>query len=325
MTTFLYDDEMLLRYLLGTASETETTRLDELSLTDEACALALAQTENDLVDDYARDGLGAVEYAQFERHYLATLLRREKAHFALALQRLGQQAAAPSTANKTARLPLSARFAWLWPPTLWQWGLAATALVLLAAGGWLIAENQRWQQQARTERAALLTRERELQSSWAAETSAQAELARVRERLAQMEAQQAAHSILPAPSTVAPAAQLFTFALAAPTRGTARLPTLNFPPRISVVAVRLELETSVYPRYRVALRDLLTNRVLWQSGKLAAVRSKTGATVTARLPARLFAKQRYAFELSGLTADNAEERLSSYPFTVVTMVTVARP
>ncbi len=311
MTQPLYDNQMLRRYLLGTARDDEAARLDELSLTDDECALALAQAENDLVDAYASASLNAAERARFERHYLASPLRRAKAQFAQELQRLGQQAAAPSTANKTAWLPLSARFAWLRLPPLWQTGLAAAAALLFVACGWLLVENRRWREQANTERAALWQRELELKTSQQAATSNQDELSRVRARLAQLEAR-------PSPAAPAvPATQLFTFTLAAPLRGTTNLPKLEIPPRISAVAVRLELETSAYSQYRAALRDPLTNRVIWQSGKLAAVSGKTGATVTARLPAKLFSTQRYAFELSGLTANNAEERLSSYPFSVV--------
>jgi hypothetical protein len=313
MTQPLYDNEMLRRYLLGTASADEAARLDELSLTDDDCALALGLVENDLVDAYANESLAATERTHFERHYLASPLRREKAHFALELQCLGNQAAAPLTViNPEATRPAT-RFAWFKLTSVWQVGLATAALVLLAACVWLIVENQRLRQQAESERAALLQRESELKTSQTATANNQDELARLRERLAQLEARPAT----PATPPVAPATQLFTFTLAAPIRGADRLPKLEIPQQAATVAVKLELESGAYPHYRVALRDPLTNRVVWQSGKLAAVRGPNGATVTARVPSQLFAAQRYAFELSGLTADNAEERLSSYPFSVV--------
>lgn len=312
----LYDNEMLRRYLLGTASADEAARLDELSLTDDDCALALGLVENDLVDAYANERLAATERAHFERHYLASPLRREKAHFALELQRLGKQAAAPLTVSKQQERATprpATRFAWFKLPPPWQVGLATATLVLSVAGIWLVAENQRLRRQADGERAALLQRESELKTSQTAAANNQDELARLRERLAQLEARPAT----PVAPPVAPATQLFTFTLAAPIRGADSLPKLEIPQQASSVAVKLELESSAYPHYRVALRDPLTNRVVWQSGKLAAVRGQNGATVTARVPGRLFAAQRYAFELSGLTADNAEERLSSYPFSVV--------
>jgi hypothetical protein len=296
----LYDNETLRRYLLGTASADEAARLDELSLTDDDCALTLAIVENDLVDAYANESLAATERAHFERHYLASPLRREKAHFALELQRLDEQAAAPRPA---------ARFAWFKLPPLWQVGLTTAALLLAAGCVWLVAENHRLGQQASQERAALLQREAELRASQTAAINTQDELARVRERLAQLEAQLR----LPA----LPAAQLFTFTLAAPIRGAASLPKIEIPKQTSAVVIKLELESNDCLRYRITLREPLTNRISWQSGKLAAVKGNHGATVTVRLPGGLLNPQRYAFELSGITADNTEERLSSYPFSVI--------
>jgi hypothetical protein len=307
----LYDDDTLRRYLLGTASADEAARLDELSLTDDDCALALASVENDLVDAYARTSLTASERAQFERHYLASPLRREKAFFAEELLRIGNRAAAalPTAKRETPRRP--ARFVWLNLSPL-QGALAMAALLLLAAGVWLIGENRRLRREAGAERAALLQRVSELQAGQTVADNNQAELARLRERLTQLEARPVAPTTLPA----APGVQLFTFALAAPIRGAFDLQRIEIPHQVSMVAVKLELETSAYPRYRVVLRDPLTNRVGWQSDKLAAVKGRNGAALNIRLPANLFATQRYAFELSGIKTNNIEERLSNYSFEV---------
>jgi len=47
------DDEMLVRYLVGTTTDEETEALDELSIVDESFAERLRAAEHDLVDAYA--------------------------------------------------------------------------------------------------------------------------------------------------------------------------------------------------------------------------------------------------------------------------------
>lgn len=310
MTQAPYDNQMLRRYLLGAASEDETVRLDELSLTDDECALALAAVENDLVDAYASANLSAGEREQFEQHYLASPLRREKAQFAEELQRLGKRAATSLIVQQTEK-PAFINFAWFKLTPLWQAGFATAALVLLATCVWLVVENRRLQQAVNRERAALTLREAELQAHQTAATNQESELAKLREQFAQA----VPSPVSPVAVPTVPALNLIAFTLAAPLRGAANLPKLAIPPSATQVAIRLELETLAYSRYRVVLRDPLTQRAVWQSGNLAAQR-KNGAAVTVRLPARLLATQRYSFELSGITAENTEERLSAYPFEV---------
>src|SRR5215470_46098 len=54
------DDEMLVRYLVGTTTDEETEALDELSIVDEAFAERLRAAEHDLVDAYASGELSVV-------------------------------------------------------------------------------------------------------------------------------------------------------------------------------------------------------------------------------------------------------------------------
>lgn len=304
-----YDNQTLQRYLLGTASESEVARLDELSLTDDECALALAAAEHDLVDAYANDSLNAAERDQFERHYLASPARREKAHFAVELQRLGQRVAAPLPVAPNTNPPFLT-LAWFRLTPLWQAGLAVAALVLLTTCVWLAVENRRLRQAVSREQLALAQREAE----WQARANAAAE----RERALAASRKQLARPTPTTPNTQpgVPALNLLAFTLTPPLRGVANLPVLKIPASAQHVAIRLELESRAYARYRVVLRDPQTQRALWQRGNLAATKGKNGASVDVRLAAKLFSQQRYAFELSGITAENTEERLSNYPFEV---------
>ena len=59
-------------YLLGQLPESETERLDELSITDDECAERIRAVEHDLVDEYARGELQGVVLEQFRSRYLTT-------------------------------------------------------------------------------------------------------------------------------------------------------------------------------------------------------------------------------------------------------------
>ena len=64
------DDQVLARYLLGSASAEEVERLDEHSIADDQLALRLHEVENDLVDAYVRGELAGETLERFQSHYL---------------------------------------------------------------------------------------------------------------------------------------------------------------------------------------------------------------------------------------------------------------
>ena len=80
-----FDDEILVRYRLGTLPAEEAERLDELSIADDGLAARLRAIENDLVDAYLRDELTREDLEQFKSFYLSSPKRRKKVEFAVAL------------------------------------------------------------------------------------------------------------------------------------------------------------------------------------------------------------------------------------------------
>ncbi len=312
MSQRVYDKDSLRRYLLGAASADESAQLDELSLTDDDCALALALAENELVDAYARSSLSSSEHDQFERHYLASPLRREKAHFALELQRIASRVSVALPAVKSEPRGRSTPFIWLNLRPIWQGVFATAAVILLATSLWLVAQNRRLRIESEAQRSALAQRVSELETGKSITENNQTELARLREQLAQVEVRPGAST----PPLAADDQSLFAFVLAAPIRGMAGVRKIEVPSQSSMVEAKLELENEADARYRVALRDPLTARILWQSGKLRVVKGRNGATLNVRLPASLLTPRRYAFEVLALTANNTEEPLANYPFEV---------
>src|SRR5467141_1144885 len=85
-------------YLLGTLSEAEAERLDELSVMDREFAEALNVAEKELVDAYVNGELRGSRLGQFKAYYLASPLRREKVEFAEAFQVFAEKNAATEAA-----------------------------------------------------------------------------------------------------------------------------------------------------------------------------------------------------------------------------------
>ena len=152
------DERVITDYLLGASSEAETERLDEMSLTDGDFARRLQAIENDLVDAYVRGRLSGNALTGFNSHYLTSPRRREKVKFAEtflaftdnaapALAEEAQSVSAGIAASETVPRGASRFDLFALPRLRLQWGLAAVALVLLLAGGYLISENLRLRHQ----------------------------------------------------------------------------------------------------------------------------------------------------------------------------------
>jgi hypothetical protein len=150
MNQQVYSHQEMNQYLLGSLAEVETERLDELSLTDAEFADALAAAEKDLIDAYVHGELAGAELQLFKSHYLASPGRRAKVEFAQAFQVMAEKhQAAEAVAEDLGKSPtkrkISDRFPAFgifgFPRPVAQWGLAAAAVVLFLAGGWLLFEN----------------------------------------------------------------------------------------------------------------------------------------------------------------------------------------
>ena len=297
---------MVIRYLLGAASEDETERLDELSVVDDDFAWRLSAAEDDLVDAYVTGELAGEHLERFRSHYLASAANRAKVEFARTLLHYSRGA---TPAGRPGAAPFSP--AWLTA----RWGLAAAALLILAAG-YLVIDGVRLRRDitdARAAQAALADRERQLQAQLneqrAATADAAKELLRVRDALAELEGRSTA--------TRPDRAGVLAFVLSPATRGAATVTTIAIPPGTGEVALRLPLEAGDFPRYRATLKDAATERVVWRSMSLRPTPATERPTVVITLSARVLEPRLYTLELSGVPARGDEELVGSYPFRVV--------
>jgi hypothetical protein len=342
MSKQLYDDRTLTQYLLGSLSEAETERLDELSLTDDEIAEALQVVEQDLVDAYVQDELAEAAHAQFKTHYLASPLRREKVAFAQAFQ--AQAVKSPATLASRAQTETAAEVvpqpkgrSWFstWrgfnaSRPAWQWGAAVAALVLLVTGSWLMLKRVRPRQQmaqTQAQRAMPGQHEQESQKEPESQPTARVQSAEERaraehERLAQERAQRAADEQRAAEQQRAArqqqsqssAGSIAFFVLTPQMRGASQTQTLSIPSQTAYVAVRLNLEPNEFSTYRVALLDETGGQTLWRSSQLKVRATGGNQALNLSFRARLLKPQtRYVLRVTG----GAAEIVDDYSFRVL--------
>ena len=314
-----FDDQVLIRYLLGSLPEEEAERLDELSVADDAFAWRLSAAENDLVDAYVRGELSGDNLAQFKKSYLSSPKRLQKLEFAEALSSRDAKTATAAAQAEPARTVPSPKpkeelskglSPWRWfsaPRLAFQWGFAASALVMLLAASYLFLENTRLRKrtnEAQGRHAAFDQPEQELQRQLNDQRAANAEMAKELNRL--RESQPNLDQLKTLSALLLP-----------PTRGAGRIPTLFVSSGTDLVILLLALESDDFPNYRVGLKDPATNQTVWHSAKLVTEPSGANKTVSLSFPARLLKQQNYVLELSGVPPNGRAEFISGYPLRIV--------
>ena len=269
-----------------------------------------------------RGRLTSAEKDLFERNYLASTLHRDRVAFARTLVEAADSTAERGEAHRGgAQTGAEAASSW-WSSFLvslsgnsWRWATVAAMLLFAVASFGLLSERARLRDQlaqTQAERAVLGQRKQELERQLAQQRSSDAEteneLARVRNRLAQLEQQLAAGGQHPEQRDL----RIIAFNLAPQTRGIGQIPTLSVPAGTDYVALTLELETDAFPAFRAALKNPATGQIVWRSGNLKA--GEKSRTVRVRLPASSLNAQKYAVELSGVSASGVVEPVSSYLF-----------
>jgi len=296
----VFEDQYLVRYLVGALPAEEADRLDQLSVVDDDFAWRLREIENDLVDSYVRSELNGETLARFKAFYMATARRRQKVQFAEGLRQLkAANANAAATSNKLneSRAPFWGAFSLSRPAP--QFGIAFAALVMMLMAGYLLVQNAHLRhevQDARAQYASSDQRARNLENE-------------LKQQLSKTETPK---------SPTADIGQLKTVSLLLPppTRGLSSLQTVTVRPHTDLVLLLLTLESAKFPRYRVTVRDPATNTVVWQSSELEAGSVGDSKAVSAGLPAHLLQERNYIAEVAGLPKAGGKRIVGNYPFHV---------
>ncbi len=273
-------------YLLGQLPESETERLDELSITDDEGAERIRAVEHDLVDEYARGELQGVVLEQFRSRYLTTPRRRHATRFAEALQSLDQSSedgTLEASRGPTTLVQVTGRWRQLLP--------LAAAVMLATASVWLVLDNRMLRERATSVESQRDRTLRDAEAPRAADTPPST-------------------SREPSPQTVA------TLVLAPQLRSARQLPTVALTRGTGDLAVQLDLEPVDFPAYEAALLASSGDRVLWRSDRLIARTVGDRKTIDLGLPATMLSPQEYLIRVSGVPARGALEIVGEYRFIV---------
>ena len=321
-------NQVITQYLLGSLPEVESEPLDELSVTSQEFAEVLSATEKDLIDAYVQGELSGTMLAQFESHYLASPIRRERVEFAEAFQvfaktqRVFDHSPTRGQADlrrkrKRSRLSALSIFGEQYPAL--QWGLAVAAVIFIVAGAFLLLQNARLREQMSLEQAhrvELQQREMQLQKELdqqrAGNIEIEQELAQVRQERARLDEELKRSGKLPRSGTA-----IASFVLTPQMRGVGQTQSVSIPVNTVRVTMKLNLEPNDYQTFAVALLDQSNHQELWRSGKLKASARGNDRTLNVSVSAGLLKPQGYALQVSGISKNGQSEVLSDYSFQVV--------
>lgn len=307
----VFDDQYLVRYLLGALSAEEAERLDELAISNDDFAWRLRGVENDLVDAYVRSELSGETLRQFDSFYLSSARRRQNVKFAEGLRRF--QAAVAAENEPASRASAAGSFSWrafAAPGLALRFGAAAIAFVMLLVAGYLLFANARLRREVNDARAwhgSIDQRTRELARELSEQRAANAETQKKLEL-----ARKAAPDF----------AELKTVSLLLPppTRGLTPLKTVVVHRDTDLLVLLLKLESADFSRYRITLKDPATNTVIWRSSELepfSADEKEDKKAVSVSFRADLMKQQNYTAEVTGLTRGSAAQIVGDYSFHVV--------
>jgi hypothetical protein len=289
MTTETYSDQTIRDYLLGQLPESESERLDELSITDDKWAERIRAVEHDLVDAFARRELHGAVLEQFRSRYLTTPRGREATRFAEALQPLDENSGWGSSSEAGRGRTTLVRETRRWRELL----AIAAAVILAIASVWVVLDNR-------------MLRER----------VTSAELQRDRQR-SEAEARRAPDTAPPPTGREPSPLTIATLVLAPQLRGARQLPMVTLGASTGDLAVQLDLEPVDYPAYDASLVASNGDRIVWRSDRLLARTVGDRKRIDLRLPATVLSPQEYLIRVSGVPVRGASEIVGEYRFIVV--------
>jgi hypothetical protein len=319
-----YNEELIVRYLLGELDEKEQVELEDHAFRDEQYMQSVLAVESDLIDEYIRGEIPADRTKQFENYFLASAERRDKVEFARALATIStEQQATQAAASVRLQAPPVRENAFLafirsLNPVA-AFSLAAAALILVFGIVWLVRDGLRSRTQLAQQQAE--QREREAQQRQLEE-----QITRERKRNEEIAAQQQKEvkegptpqtpRQQPSPESPAPPSAVAALVLLPGlSRGSGGVPTLTVNPTIGTVRLLVGIDPQDdYPRFKVEVRNQ-NNKLVGGQNSLTLRKTRAGRTVVVDLSASKLTPGRYELALKGMN-EGAVEDLGYYYFDV---------
>jgi hypothetical protein len=308
--------ERMARYLLGEMSEEERVTFESQYAADRDLFEELVDVENDLVDRYARGRLTEAHRKHFERYYMATPKRRERAELAKSLAHFisgydaQEKAGASDTRDREHDLlrgsvgmfPLGLPF-----PRVRIAAVLIVCIAIAAALGFLLIDNLRLHH--------------ELADMQAARNNLQTEKGALLFQIAALRQQlQEVPNIAPDTVDLHPPTEIAVLTLAAgqARNGEEENRLVIFRGWTRSVRLQLKLDQRQYTSYAVSL-EAADRGIVWRrTGLKRKMTRRQGAIVTAELPANDLKSGDYVVNLSGTAASGIDENVDAYLFRAIT-------
>ncbi len=331
------DEQLFIRYLLGTLPEAERDELEARYFRDPALLELLLVTENQLIEDYTDGRLSADERRNFEQNYLQTPEKRYRVSLVSRLRRSASELTGETHASHDYRKQSGASWwqqvlAFFSPqnPTA-RLAMGFASLAVIFGGVWLAYQNQnlrsriRWQEQAE---ATLKEEKQELERQLAGKSSQHEELARelretevARGELEEQLSEQLAvdHQQAGKPPVI-PSIELGGRGVSGAEVGTAssgqgRAVSVRLPPAAKFIQVRVPINRPGYRSYILSLRDLSDNES-WRRNELIPRSLGARQVIRILIPTSAVKSGKYTFVLLGQTKQGPTEFIAEYPIKV---------
>jgi hypothetical protein len=86
------------------------------------------------------------------------------------------------------------------------------------------------------------------------------------------------------------------------------------PATADVVTFDIRLESHEFSRYAIAVKELVSNQIVWRTNRVTVKSTADHASVIAVIPARILKPRHYTVDLTGRNADGGLELISRCPF-----------
>lgn len=305
-----------MRYILGTLSEEEKTRLEESYFVDDEAFEEFEIAEDELIDQYVRGELSRGDTERLETTLATSPRLVERVQLARVMARRLAPQSVPA-AEAPVEKPEPDKISW------WQglfgfstasrapaMALSFSVLLLLAGGLTLFVAYLNLREQSRqlaAQQAAIEQRQRELDKQAADLKAKNDELA------SQFQLPPTIPTPSPQPTPETPAR--VTLALSAgSTRSFARENSVRLLPETTELQLTLNLRDTDYPSYRATVIND-SGEVFSKTG-LRPQTTRRGAILTLRVPAKQLAAGDYYVSVHGVTPDGSES-VAEYPFRVL--------
>ena len=317
MTGTRFSEVLIVQYLLGELPENEQIQIEDRAFQDPAVTEEILAVEQDLIDEYVREGLTSDQRRRFESHFLGSAERRNKVKFARTLDIVLSDSIKDKSASIREAAPNVSKGTGFWSfltRPAFAYSFAAAALLLVLFGGWMLVQSLRLRSELTRLQAAN-------ESQNAQQKRLEDDLAGERARNEQLQGEL---NQLPTPNSNSneptPAKSPVSIALTllpGVSRSSGSTPQVTVGKDVNTVRVHIGIDPADdFQSYRLELNNSQGQTVLTVN-KLKARSLSSGRTAVVLVPATILKSENYEVALQGINNNGSAEPLGFYYFRVI--------